>query len=130
MKFEKLTSFMIISILLSALFIFKGCESGVYNPSNDPPEITDVKAEPDTLFPDQQTQLIVCARDINNDELKIHWIISEGTLDKDTTDTVTWNAPLQEGVYLAKVEVTDFVNDLTTTDSIKIVCTYDRTNSE
>ena len=128
MKFEKLTSFMIISILLSALFIFKGCESGVYNPSNDPPEITDVKAEPDTLFPDQPTQLIVCARDINNDELKIHWFVN-GAMLEDTTYIVIWTAP-DTGTYIAIVKVTDFVNDLTTADSIKIVCTYDRTNSE
>ena len=120
MKSNELGFFILISILLSALFLFKGCESGVYNPSNDPPEITDVKAEPDTLFPDQPTQLIVCARDINNDELKIHWFVN-GAMLEDTTYIVIWTAP-DTGIYNATVEVTDPIYDTTVTGSIEIIC--------
>ena len=105
-----ITSF---TILVTAIFLISGCV-----PANHPPVITNLKAEPEAVFPSGVCQIECIASDEDDDELSYEWSASEGYIDGDEA-IVTWSAPESEGIYNITVEVTDG-NGGEVTDSITI----------
>ena len=105
-----MTSF---AVLVTAVFLIGGCA-----PANNPPVITNLKAEPETVSPSGVCQIECVASDEDGDELSYEWLASEGHIDGDGA-IVVWSTPESEGIYNIVVKVTDG-NDGEASDSITI----------
>lgn len=72
--------------------------------------VDEVYADPDSIAQGGKITLTaeVTAEDIAG-ELSYHWFADAGTFDQTESDTVTWKAPDDPGVYEVRVHVTDNV---------------------
>ena len=98
----KLKSWIIsFTILVTAIFLMGGCV-----PANHPPVITNLKAEPEAVFPSGVCQIVCVALDEDGDELIYKWAASGGDI-SGADSAVTWTAPDAAGLYNITVVVTD-----------------------
>ena len=105
-----MTSF---AVLVTAIFLIGGCA-----PANHPPVITNLKAEPEAVYPSGSCKIECVASDEDGDELSYEWLAGKGHIDGDGA-IVVWTAPESEGIYNIMVKVTDG-NDGEASDSLTI----------
>ncbi|MFO7947919.1 MAG: cadherin-like domain-containing protein [Armatimonadota bacterium] len=75
-------------------------------PANHPPEITAAEADPDAVWPGDETRLTCEGTDEDGDTLSFRWDASSGTLTEDG-NTATWQAPDTTGQCEITCEVSD-----------------------
>jgi serine protease AprX len=88
------------------------------NPSNHPPEIQSVSAEPNTVAPGETSAINVSATDIDGDTLFYSYKPSAGTI-IGTGPAVSWLAPESNGKH--KIEITVSDGDLTVQTQVQII---------
>ncbi len=75
-------------------------------PDNRAPSISSVGIDPTQISPGQMATISVDASDPDGDELTYSYSIGSGLI-SDGGDTVTWTAPLEDGLYVLTVTVSD-----------------------
>ena len=98
-------------ILLGFVFLGWGCRDKTSEPSNNPPVINSLTANPQNIDWGGTSQLIVDAYDPEGEPLNYAWTCSGGTFSMPTdNDTVTWQAPMSTADCDITVEVDDGEN--------------------
>ena len=98
-------------ILLGFVFLGWGCRDKTSEPSNDPPVINSLTANPQNIDWGGTSQLIVNASDPEGEPLNYAWTCLGGTFPTPTdNDTVTWQAPMSTADCDITVEVDDGEN--------------------
>jgi len=101
------------AVLLITIFFLGGC-----SPTNRPPTIISLEAEPEAVSPSGLCHIECIASDEDGDELSYEWLARDGDIGGNGA-AVNWSAPESEGIYNITVEVTDG-NGGEVTDSITI----------
>lgn len=95
-----------VALFLTMGLMFIGCGDDTSSPTNDPPEITNLTADPATVEPTGITTITCTSNDPDGNELTYTWTAGAGTL-SGTGATVTWRAPAGGGSYTVSVTVDD-----------------------
>ena len=114
---------MLILAFSAALFLLScsGNDSST-NPSNHPPEIQSITADPPSLAMNDTTTLICLADDADGDNLYYVWSSASGNflgVNGNIGDTVSWKAPSAAGSYWVVLTAYDDVSN--DKDSLEIV---------
>ncbi len=100
----------ILIFIFAFAFIF-GCEEKPTEPedtTNHLPEILQVIADPDQVFTLETTTLTCIAEDADGDDLDYAWACQSGSFPEgDSSSSVTWEAPVDTGLYIISVSVND-----------------------
>jgi len=76
--------------------------------TNQPPEISDLSANPSSINISQTTTVTCSASDQDGDPLTYHWTKNAGSFEGNTSGpSVTWRAPSTPGTYRVYCEVSD-----------------------
>jgi 3',5'-cyclic AMP phosphodiesterase CpdA len=78
----------------------------VHIPGNEPPTISDVSIDSDTIKPKEKVTITVSASDPDGDTLTYYYDCLEGTI-LGAGKEVNWQSPDKAGVYMIKVWVSD-----------------------
>jgi hypothetical protein len=102
--------------------LLEGLDQITYE-SNQPPEISDLTANPSSVDISQNTTITCIASDPDGDPLTYHWTKNAGSFEGSTSGpSVTWRAPSTPGTYRVYCEVSDGEGG-EDEDSVKIVVT-------
>lgn len=82
------------------------------NLKNAPPVIKEIVV-PDTVFGGTTLELFAEVNDPDDDKLIFKWEVEDGELSSDTSEAVTWTAPIDEGSIRINLTVNDGLNEPT-----------------
>lgn len=96
--------------------------------TNEPPEISRVRAQPGVVLPDQSATITCTAEDADGDSLTYTWSAVEGSI-SGSGNVITWTAPGHAGYFEIEVTVddsrggTDTSNDTIQVEGLKVTTT-------
>ncbi len=98
-------STILILILLSICLILWQCKEEV-PPPNQPPSITTLTANPDTMLVTESTTITCMADDVEGDHLSYAWEVLHGSF-TGVGASITWTAPDSAGTFTITCKVID-----------------------
>jgi hypothetical protein len=93
-------------MLLACLLALSSCGDDNGTDPQNPPSISSLSADPDTLNRGESSTITCVAQDSDNDVLNYDWSASGGTING-TGDIVTWVSPDTAGTYSVECKVSD-----------------------